>query len=163
MGDEFGQAAEWSEGRSLDWWHTEDPLHDGLRRMLGDLNALYRSSPALWNRDDDPACFRWIDADDSARNVLTFVRYDHEGNPLVVAVNFAGTPHENYRLGCSRTGASGTRSSTPTPRSTAAPAWATWAASRRQVPLTRASRRRRRCGCPRWAPSSSGLRASSTR
>ncbi len=98
MGDEFGQAAEWSEGRSLDWWHTEDPLHDGLRRMLGDLNALYRSSPALWNRDDDPACFRWIDADDSARNVLTFVRYDHEGNPLVVAVNFAGIPHENYRL-----------------------------------------------------------------
>ena len=98
MGCEFGQASEWSEGRSLDWWHTDDPLHDGLRRLVGDLNAAYRSSPALWNRDDDPAGFRWIDADDGAHNVISYVRYDHENNPIVVAVNFAGVPHEGYRL-----------------------------------------------------------------
>ncbi|WP_062074017.1 1,4-alpha-glucan branching protein GlgB [Demequina lutea] len=98
MGCEFGQVSEWSEGRSLDWWHTDDPLHDGLRRLVGDLNAVYRSCPALWNRDDDPAGFRWIDADDGAHNVISYVRYDHEGNPIVVAVNFAGVPHEGYRL-----------------------------------------------------------------
>ncbi len=98
MGDEFGQTAEWSEGRSLDWWHTEDPLHDGLRRLVGDLNALYRAQPALWQKDDDASAFRWIDADDSAHNVISFVRYAEDGPPVVVAVNFAGVPHENYRL-----------------------------------------------------------------
>jgi len=98
MGCEFGQSAEWSEGRSLDWWLTEDKLHDGLRRLLGDLNAVYRSCPALWSRDDDPEGFRWIDADDSAHNVISFVRYDQEGAPIVVAINFAGVPQENYRL-----------------------------------------------------------------
>ncbi len=98
MGAEFGQAAEWSEGRSLDWWHLEDPLHEGLRRLIADLNAIYSETPALWEQDSLPQGFAWIDADDSARNTLAYVRYDASGQPLVVAVNFAGVPHENYRL-----------------------------------------------------------------
>ncbi len=98
MGCEFGQTSEWSEGRSLDWWHTEDPLHDGLRRLIGDLNAIYKACPALWSRDNDPTAFRWIDADDSSHNVISYVRYDDENNPIVVAVNFAGVPQEQYRL-----------------------------------------------------------------
>jgi 1,4-alpha-glucan branching enzyme len=98
MGDEFGQVSEWSEGCSLDWWHTEDPLHDGLRRLVGDLNALYRAQPALWERDEDAAAFRWIDSDDSAHNAISFVRYAKDESPVVVVVNFAGAPHENYRL-----------------------------------------------------------------
>lgn len=98
MGCEFGQVAEWSEGRSLDWWHTDDPLHDGLRTLVRDLNAIYRECPALWNRDDDPEGFRWIDADDASRNTISYVRYDRDGAPVVVAVNFAGVPHEGYRL-----------------------------------------------------------------
>jgi 1,4-alpha-glucan branching enzyme len=66
---------------------------------------VYRSCPALWNRDDDPAGFRWIDADDGAHNVISYVRYDHENNPIVVAVNFAGVPHEGYRLAFPHAGA----------------------------------------------------------
>ncbi|NTV38556.1 MAG: 1,4-alpha-glucan branching protein GlgB [Demequinaceae bacterium] len=105
MGCEFGQESEWSEGRSLDWWHTDDPLHDGLRRLIGDLNAVYKACPALWSRDDDPTAFRWIDADDSAHNVISYVRYDSDNNPIVVAVNFAGVPQEEYRLAFPHAGA----------------------------------------------------------
>jgi len=104
MGDEFGQSSEWSEGRSLDWWHMEDRLHDGLRRLVGDLNALYRAQPALWEQDDVASAFRWIDSDDSAHNVISFVRYAADGEPVVVAVNFSGVPHENYRLAFPRAG-----------------------------------------------------------
>ncbi|WP_062523099.1 1,4-alpha-glucan branching protein GlgB [Demequina silvatica] len=98
MGCEFGQYAEWSEGRSLDWWHLEDRLHDGVRRMLGDLNRLYRETPPLFERDSDPAGFRWIDADDTRRNTLAFLRMDDAGHPVAVVVNFAGVPHERYQL-----------------------------------------------------------------
>ena len=98
MGGEFGQEAEWSEGRSLDWWHLDDALHAGLKDMVRDLNALYVSTPALWERDADPQGFTWIDADDSGRNVLTFLRWDSHGEPVAVAINFAGVPHEGYRL-----------------------------------------------------------------
>ncbi|WNM23778.1 1,4-alpha-glucan branching protein GlgB [Demequina capsici] len=105
MGTEFGQAAEWSEGRSLDWWHLDDPLHRGIQTMLRDLNLLYRSTPALWQRDSEAAGFQWIDADDSERNVIAFLRFDDAGSPVAVIVNFAGVPHEGYRLGLPRGGA----------------------------------------------------------
>jgi 1,4-alpha-glucan branching enzyme len=89
----------------VDWWHLEDPLHAGLLRLIGDLNRLYRDSPALWERDTDPSGFQWIDADDSARNVISYLRFDGKGEPLAVAVNFAGIPHEGFRLGLPSEGA----------------------------------------------------------
>ncbi len=104
MGCEFGQYAEWSEGRSLDWWHLDDHLHAGLRRMVADLNRLYKDTPALYERDSDPAGFRWIDADDSRRNVLSFLRFDSNGDEVAVIVNFAGVPHEGYELPLPRVG-----------------------------------------------------------
>ena len=99
MGDEFAQEAEWSEGRSLDWWHLEDSLHGGILRLVKDLNAVYRAHPQLWELDAEPAGFEWIDADDAAHNVLAYLRKDRAGSPLAIAVNFAGIPHEGYRLG----------------------------------------------------------------
>ncbi|MFV0287359.1 MAG: alpha amylase C-terminal domain-containing protein, partial [Demequina sp.] len=99
MGAELGQEAEWSEGRSLDWWHLDDPLHQGVQDLVRDLNALYTATPALWERDTDPQGFTWIDADDASHNVLAFLRWDSRGEPMAVVVNFAGNPHEGYRLG----------------------------------------------------------------
>ncbi len=99
MGDEFAQEAEWSEGRSLDWWHLEEPLHSGVQRLVHDLNAIYVANPQLWELDSDAAGFEWIDADDASHNVLAYLRRDGEGRPVAIAVNFAGVPHEGYRLG----------------------------------------------------------------
>ncbi|WP_062302500.1 1,4-alpha-glucan branching protein GlgB [Demequina subtropica] len=104
MGCEFGQYAEWSEGRSLDWWHLEDHLHEGVRRMVADLNHLYKDLPELFERDSDASGFRWIDADDSRRNTLAYLRMDDAGNPVAVVVNFAGVPHESYALPLPRAG-----------------------------------------------------------
>jgi len=105
MGCEFGQEAEWSEGRSLDWWHLEDGLHAGLKDLVRDLNRVYKETPSLWERDSDPGGFQWIEADDSEHNVLAYARYDSAGTPVVVIVNFAGVPHEGYRVGMPRAGA----------------------------------------------------------
>ncbi|PRZ04827.1 1,4-alpha-glucan branching enzyme [Isoptericola sp. CG 20/1183] len=99
MGCELAQEAEWSEGRGLDWWHLDDPGHAGVQRAVRDLNALYRATPALWERDFDGSGFEWLEADDAARNVLAYARRAADGTPVVVVVNFAGVPHEGYRLG----------------------------------------------------------------
>jgi 1,4-alpha-glucan branching enzyme len=107
MGQEFGQGAEWAEQRSLDWWlldKAEDNYHVGLQRLVRDLNRAYGSHDALWTMDAEPAGFRWIDADDVAGNVVSFLRYAPDGTPLACVVNFAGIPHEDYRLGLPRTG-----------------------------------------------------------
>ncbi|NCT90676.1 1,4-alpha-glucan branching protein GlgB [Cellulomonas sp. APG4] len=104
MGGEFGQAAEWAEGRSLDWHLLDDARHAGVSRLVTDLNHLYRGEPALWRLDSDPAGFEWVDAQDAGHNVLTYVRRDGEGRCVVVVVNFAGTPHEGYRVGLPQAG-----------------------------------------------------------
>jgi 1,4-alpha-glucan branching enzyme len=75
MGSEFGQAAEWSEQAGLDWAALGDPRHAGVQQLVADLNQLYRGSPALWRRDTAPDGFSWIDANDAAGNVLSFLRF----------------------------------------------------------------------------------------
>jgi 1,4-alpha-glucan branching enzyme len=103
MGGEFGQAREWSEERSLDWELLGNPLHGGIKAMVGDLNRAYKDHPALWTRDNTPEGFSWIDANDASGNVLSFLRHgvDADGRPTVLAcvANFSGGPREDYRVG----------------------------------------------------------------
>ena len=111
MGSEFGQGNEWSAEHGLDWWVLDYELHEGVRRLVRDLNRGYRATPALWALDSSPEGFSWIDANDAAGNVLSFLRLagDSAGGadgPGVIAciVNFAGHPHEGYRVGLPRAG-----------------------------------------------------------
>ena len=99
MGTEFGQEAEWSEQHGLDWWLTDNPPHRGLQLLVRQLNELYRQTPALFELDNDPAGFEWINANDGDHNALSFIRRDRAGRPLVCLVNFAGNPHLDYRVG----------------------------------------------------------------
>ncbi|WVT81146.1 1,4-alpha-glucan branching protein GlgB [Pengzhenrongella phosphoraccumulans] len=98
MGCEWAQGQEWAEGHGLDWYELDYADHAGVQRALIDLNAAYRSHPALWSRDFDPAGFEWIDSNDANHNVLAYLRRDSHGGVVAVVVNFAGTPHEDYRL-----------------------------------------------------------------
>jgi 1,4-alpha-glucan branching enzyme len=104
MGQEFGQGAEWSESRSLDWWLLDGPEHRGLQRLISDLNRVYRETAALWSQDTDPAGFRWIDANDAQGNVFSFLRYGSDKSVLACVANFSAVPHEQYRMGLPEAG-----------------------------------------------------------
>ena len=100
MGCEFGQRAEWSESRSLDWHLLDHDSHAGVMRLVADLNRLQREYPALWERDAEPSGFEWLDASDAQQSVLTFIRHGREGSaPVVCAANFTPVPRHGYRIG----------------------------------------------------------------
>jgi 1,4-alpha-glucan branching enzyme len=100
MGVEFGQEREWNHDASLDWHLLEDPAHEGVRRLVRDLNALYRREGALHERDCAPEGFHWIDGGDAEGNVFSFVRRGREGTPPVVVIsNMAPVVREGFRLG----------------------------------------------------------------
>ena len=106
MGCEFAQVAEWNHDRSLDWHLLDDSMHDGMRTLLRDLNALYRATPALHQRDFTPDGFEWIAHDDAEHSVLSFVRRGADAGALILVVcNFTPTPQRGYRVGVPHAGA----------------------------------------------------------
>jgi 1,4-alpha-glucan branching enzyme len=105
MGQEFGQRAEWSADRSLDWHLLENPDHAGIQRLVRDLNRVYRDEPALWELDFEPTGFYWIEANDAANNVVAFARRNKDGERVVVvAANLSPVPRDAYRLGFPKAG-----------------------------------------------------------
>jgi len=99
MGGEFGQEAEWSESRSLDWWLLDHADHRGVQTLVRDLNRVYRTVPALWERDASETGFHWIDANDAMNNALSFLRLPDDGPALACVSNFADAVRPGYRIG----------------------------------------------------------------
>ena len=99
MGQEFGQPSEWSEQRGLDWWILDQPVHQGLHRLVGQLNRVYRAESAMWSLDTDPSGFTWLVRGDSTNNVVAFLRWSSDGSPIAVLINFSGIAVGPYRVG----------------------------------------------------------------
>jgi len=106
MGQEFAQEAEWNESRGLDWWHLDNPMHSGVADLVARMNTIYKASPALWADDFSHEGFEWIEAGDGDHNTIVFLRKTPDfSERMVCIVNFAGIPHEGYRVGLPHGGA----------------------------------------------------------
>jgi 1,4-alpha-glucan branching enzyme len=99
MGLEFGQWPEWNFDTSLSWDQANFMPHRGLQLMMRDMNHLYKDVPALHEVDFDSAGFQWLDCNDAERSVLSFIRSDKHGGPVIVALNLTPVARDNYRLG----------------------------------------------------------------
>jgi 1,4-alpha-glucan branching enzyme len=105
MGSEFGQPNEWAHDGSLPWDLLSDPMHQGLKDWVSDLNHLYRNDPALHELDCDPGGFEWIDCDDAEHSVISLIRKGKSTKDMILFVcNFTPVPRYSYRLGAPRAG-----------------------------------------------------------
>ena len=99
MGQEFAQMKEWNESSELDWSLFEFDAHRYLHDYVKDLNKLYTSEPALYELDNDPEGFAWINANDANRSILSFERRgSDEKDTLLVVINFTPVDAKNYKL-----------------------------------------------------------------
>jgi len=104
MGAELGQWREWNHDASLDWHLLDDPAHEAISRWTRDLNACYAATPALHDRDADPAGFEWIHVHDAAAGVLVFLRRSAQGGMVLCAYNFTPVVRPHYRVGAPAAG-----------------------------------------------------------
>ncbi len=105
MGGEFGQPDEWNHDAALPLHLLGDPLHGGIHRWVGDLNALMRGTPALFRNDTRPEGFAWSVVDDRDNSVLAFLRHGGwQDPPVLVVCNFTPVPRYGYRVGVPRGG-----------------------------------------------------------
>ncbi len=100
MGGDIAQFAEWNFERSLDWHLLDFPLHNGLNKMLSDLNALYTRERALHQYDEKREGFEWIDDRDNGYNCISFIRKsDNPSENVYIVCNFSDETRENFPLG----------------------------------------------------------------
>ncbi|NLF96472.1 MAG: 1,4-alpha-glucan branching protein GlgB [Candidatus Riflebacteria bacterium] len=105
QGSDFGQWNEWNSNQSVDWHLLEYDSHMGLQRLLAHLNHLYRNEPCLHQKDCDYTGFEWINFDDSASSMISWVRKgDNPDDLMVFVANFTPVPRTDYRLGVPREG-----------------------------------------------------------
>ena len=98
MGQEFAQRREWSEDRALDWDLCHSAAHDGVRKLVRDLNRLYCAKPALHARDCEPDGFEWLVSDDAANSVFVWLRKAPGAAPIVVIANMTPVARMPYRV-----------------------------------------------------------------
>ena len=100
MGQEFAQLREWSEERELDWFLLSEEPHQQIQNWYRDLLHLYKKNPALYELDNDPAGFEWINKDDIFRSIFSFVRHSKgKKKDLLFVCNFTPVAREDYRVG----------------------------------------------------------------
>jgi 1,4-alpha-glucan branching enzyme len=99
MGAELAQATEWAHEGQLDWGLLDGTAGQGISRLIGDLNRIYRDYPALHVTDCRPEGFEWAVVNDSANSILAYFRKAPDGETLLVVHNMTPVPRDAYRIG----------------------------------------------------------------
>ncbi|MFH6962988.1 1,4-alpha-glucan branching protein GlgB [Flavobacterium plurextorum] len=105
MGAEFGQTSEWNFENSLDWHLLQYDFHSGIKKLITDLNLLYKSYPALYEKQFTGEGFEWINYSDHQNAVLSYIRKGNKPDEnVIVVLNFTQIVRENYRIGVPKKG-----------------------------------------------------------
>jgi 1,4-alpha-glucan branching enzyme len=100
MGGEFAQWNEWNHDESLQWHLLQWESHQGIQKLVADLNNLYRQQPALHEVDFEYTGFEWIDCHSRDDSVLTYVRKaKNSADQLLVCCNFTPVVRSEHRVG----------------------------------------------------------------
>src|SRR5690606_18519464 len=101
---ELAQEREWNHDGSLDWHLLEDPAHRQVQLLVGELNHLYKTEPALYELDCEPAGFHWPEPNDGERSLLIYERIARDGSRVLCGMNFTPVPRFNVRMGVHKPG-----------------------------------------------------------
>ena len=105
MGQDFAQYHEWDEKVQLDWWLCDEPLNKSVQNFMRDLLHMYTKYPAMYRLDDSWEGFSWVNADDAARSIFSFIRRDGtKKNSLLFVVNFTPVERTDYMVGAPKKG-----------------------------------------------------------
>ena len=105
MGDELAQGREWNHSQSVDWHLLWNDKHQGIKRLISDLNATYKAEASLHQVDFEWQGFEWLELNDSENSVLSFLRRGKNPDDFTVVVcNFTPVVRHDYRVGVPKGG-----------------------------------------------------------
>ena len=104
MGTEYAQFREWDYENELEWFMLKYPRHAEMQRFIAHLNNFYLENKELWEIDNSWDGYKWIDANQSDINVISYKRIAIDGSELIIVVNFSPVTREGYRINVEKSG-----------------------------------------------------------
>lgn len=105
MGGEFGQTSEWNVNQSLDWHLLDYASHKGMHQYIKQLNEIYKSEPALYEKAFNGDGFEWLEYGDNDNSVLAFIRKGLiPSSDVIIALNLTPIVRQDYRIGVPESG-----------------------------------------------------------
>ena len=104
MGGEIGQFKEWDYKGSIEWFLLGYEMHAKLQNYVRELNMMYLAHSELWESDFSWEGFKWIDPDNRDLSILSYVRYNHNGDALVAILNFTPVERRDFVCGVYNSG-----------------------------------------------------------
>lgn len=98
MGNELAHFREWDETVENDWFLLTYPMHDAFHNYFAKLGELYKKDAALYEGDYNYENFCWIDADNTAENLFSYIRHGATKD-FVVILNFSPNEYKQHRFG----------------------------------------------------------------
>jgi 1,4-alpha-glucan branching enzyme len=99
MGDEFGSTNEWNYKSELQWGLLEHAPHAGMKHCVKKLNELYRSEPALYEKQFEPGCFEWVDLNHRSESVLVYMRKGKkEKDNMLIILNVTPVVRNDWEI-----------------------------------------------------------------
>lgn len=86
MGDEFGATSEWNYKSELQWELLQFESHKGMKHCVQRLNELYRTEPALYEKQFEPGGFEWVDLNHRSESVLVYMRKGKKDKDHVLVI-----------------------------------------------------------------------------
>jgi 1,4-alpha-glucan branching enzyme len=100
MGGEFAETSEWAEDRALHWYLLDHGRHRGMKRLVDDLNDLYRREKALFEIEREGDGFEWIELGRRMPSLFAFLRKAEDpSDHLLFVLNFSNHQINDYHLG----------------------------------------------------------------
>ena len=100
MGQEFAQFKEFDVIGGIDWELLDFDAHTILRSYVKALNHLYKQEPALYELDNNPEGFEWINENAANESIVSFLRKaENHDDMLLVVCNFTPVPYSKYKIG----------------------------------------------------------------
>ena len=99
MGNEFGSTKEWNYQSELPWNLLQFAPHAGMKTCVSKLNALYRSEPALFEKQFEPGGFEWVDLQHRSECVLVYSRKGKKSkDQLLILLNVTPVVRNNWEV-----------------------------------------------------------------
>jgi 1,4-alpha-glucan branching enzyme len=86
MGNEIGSTVEWNYKSELPWHLLQYECHRGMQHCVRQLNHLYRSEPALYEKQFEPGGFEWVDLNHRSESVMVYSRVGKKSSDRMIIV-----------------------------------------------------------------------------